>query len=168
LSQSISPRWVSRFRWGVKANLLIRKPMLLSLELEKCFAAHDSSSASGRTSSGTAADANSAIIAAIHDVPRHPLDLCVTKFLGQLRLIVNTNLNIGRQSSNTYFGNANLRHLKMVENVRESDQRNRLPLTHVLLDRSRASCARPCPLFNFGRLWALPLISEWPVHSKQD
>jgi hypothetical protein len=36
---------------------------------------------------------NSAIIAAIHDVLQHLLDLYETKFLGQLGLIISTNIS---------------------------------------------------------------------------
>jgi len=61
---------------------------------------------------------NRAIIAAIHDVLQHLLDLCETKFLGQLGLIIST--NIGQQSSNTHLGNVNLLHLEIIENIRES------------------------------------------------
>jgi hypothetical protein len=61
---------------------------------------------------------NRAIIAAIHDVLQHLLDLCETKFLRQLGLIISTNIN--QQSSNTYLGNVNLLHLKIIENIRES------------------------------------------------
>jgi hypothetical protein len=61
---------------------------------------------------------NRAIIAAIHDVLQHFLDLCEAKFLGQLGLIINT--NISQQSSKTYPGNVNLLHLEIIENIRES------------------------------------------------
>jgi hypothetical protein len=61
---------------------------------------------------------NRAIIATIHNVLQHLLDLCETEFLGQLGLIVNT--NISQQSSNTYLGNVNFLHLKIIENIRES------------------------------------------------
>ena len=61
---------------------------------------------------------NRAIIAAIHDILQHLLDLCETKFLGQLGLIINT--DTGQQSSNTYFGNVNLLHLEIIEDIRES------------------------------------------------
>jgi hypothetical protein len=47
---------------------------------------------------------------------QHLLDLCETEFL--LQLIINT--NISRQSNDTYFGNVNLLHLKITENIRES------------------------------------------------
>jgi hypothetical protein len=59
-----------------------------------------------------------AIIAAIHDVLEHVLDLFKTKFLGQLRLIIST--NIGQQSSVTYLGNVNLLYLEIIKNIRES------------------------------------------------
>ena len=61
---------------------------------------------------------NRAIIAAIHDILQHLLDLCETKFLGQLGLIINT--DTGQQSRNTYFGNVNLLHLEIIEDIRES------------------------------------------------
>jgi hypothetical protein len=61
---------------------------------------------------------NRAITAVIHDVLQHLLDLCETKFLGQLGLTIST--NISQQSSNTYLGNVNLLHLKIIENIRES------------------------------------------------
>jgi hypothetical protein len=61
---------------------------------------------------------NRAIIAAIHDDLQHLLDLCETKFLGQLGLIINT--NISQQSSNTYLRNVNLLHLEIIENIGES------------------------------------------------
>jgi hypothetical protein len=61
---------------------------------------------------------NRAIIAVIHDVLQHLLDLCETKFLGQLGLTIST--NISQQSSNTYLGNVNLLHLEIIKNIRES------------------------------------------------
>jgi hypothetical protein len=61
---------------------------------------------------------NRAIIAAIHDVIQHLLDLCETEFLGQLGLIIST--NIGQQSSITYFKNVNLLYLEIIENIRKS------------------------------------------------
>ena len=61
---------------------------------------------------------NCAIIAAIHDVLQHLLDLRETKFLGQLGLIINA--NISQQSNNTYLHDVNLLHLKIIENIRES------------------------------------------------
>jgi hypothetical protein len=61
---------------------------------------------------------NRAIIAAIHDVLQHLLDLFETNFLGQLGLIIST--NIGQQSSITYLGNVNLLYFEIIENIRES------------------------------------------------
>ena len=61
---------------------------------------------------------NHTIVAAIHNILQHLLDLCETKFLGQLGLIINTNTR--QQSSNTYLGNANLPHLEIIEDIRES------------------------------------------------
>lgn len=61
---------------------------------------------------------NRAIIAAIHDVLQHLLDLFDAKFLGQLGLTIST--NIVQQSSITHLGNVNLLHLEIIENIRES------------------------------------------------
>ena len=56
-----------------------------------------------------------AVIAAVHDILQHLLDLSETKFLGQLA--ENRQYDSSQPFSDAYLGYVNLLHLKVIKNV---------------------------------------------------
>jgi hypothetical protein len=72
-----------------------------------------------------------AVIAAVHDVLQHLLDLRDAKFLSQLTGYCQ--FHSSQLPSDTYLGDVNLLHLKVIEDIRESLQCDKLARTDILL-----------------------------------